>query len=42
MIIKIVFLRIYEIIVAERVDQPVPEPGAPPGMEIEIVKDDKL
>ncbi|MEK3878824.1 AI-2E family transporter [Paenibacillus sp. FSL M7-0420] len=42
MIIKIIFLRIYEIIVAERVDQPVPEPGAPPGIEIEIVKDDKV
>lgn len=42
MIIKIIFLRIYEIIVAERVDQPVPEPGAPPGIEIEIVKDDQL
>lgn len=42
MIIKIIFLRIYEIIVAERVDQPVPEPAAPPGIEIEIVKDDKV
>ncbi|ETT44337.1 MULTISPECIES: AI-2E family transporter [unclassified Paenibacillus] len=42
MIIKIIFLRIYEIIVAERVDQPVPESGAPPGIEIEIVKDDQL
>ncbi|NQX45055.1 AI-2E family transporter [Paenibacillus tritici] len=42
MILKILFMSIYEIIVAERVDQAVAESGAPPGIEIEITKEDKV
>lgn len=43
MILKILFLRIYEIIIAEREDDPGgPGPISPAGIEIEIVKEEKL
>lgn len=43
MILKILFLRIYEIIIAEREDDPGgPGPIAPAGIEVEIVKDEQL
>lgn len=43
MILKILFLRIYEIIIAEREDDPSgPGPIAPAGIEVEIVKEEQL
>lgn len=43
MILKILFLRIYEIIIAEREDDPGgPGPIAPAGIEVEIVKEEQL
>lgn len=43
MILKILFLRIYEIIIAEREDDPGgPGPIAPEGIEVEIVKEEQL
>lgn len=42
MIIKILFLRIYEIIIAEREDDPDPGPIAPAGIEAGMVKEEQM